>query len=328
MSKKNLLFVLEIVLLLMLCASLLSCGSSRAPSSSIPVPTAAPQRLNTGRAGFPLYCPQDLALDQQGNIYLTDSDNGYKGSHRARVLKLSPSGQLLGEWHVFTTFHGDHSGPFGIAVDAQGNNYVADGGDNTIKKLSPTGKLLATWGKAGSAPGELNWPLGVALDSQGNVYVADFLNARVQKFSSTGTLLAILGNTGSSTERLKGPVGIVLDRQGNLYVADVRSHRIAKYSPEGMFLLAWSQAGGKSFSSAPYVALDQQGNLYISDARNRRIAKLSPVGQTLAIVSVKDSVVSLVVNAQGNIYATVGGNLQKLSPTGQILAQWPGTCLP
>ena len=191
MSKKNFLFVLETVLLLVLISSLVSCGGSRAPSQAAPAATP-----DTGPLGLPLYCPLYVTHDQQGNLYVTDSDQGNKGSHRARIVKLSPTGQLLAEWHVFNTFQihsssqfGNITGPFGIAIDASGIIYVGDAGDNTIKKLSPTGKVLAVWGKTGSAPGELSWPQGGAVDAQGNVYVVDALNSRIQKFSSTGTLL-------------------------------------------------------------------------------------------------------------------------------------------
>jgi DNA-binding beta-propeller fold protein YncE len=265
MQKNRVPLVLEIVLLLVVISSLVSCGSGRTSSPATPAATA-PHRLDTGPPGLPLYCPGYLTHDQQGNVYVGDSDEGNQNSHRARVVKLSPTGQLLGEWHVFTAFHGRlRSGPFGLAVDTSGTVYVADAGDNTIKKLSPTGTLLTTWGKTGSAPGEFSLPEGVALDAQGNVYVADFHNSRIQKFTSTGTLLAVWGNTGSPAERLAGPVGVAIDGQDNVYVADIRNHRIVKFSPEGKFLLAWGQAGSTLFSSAKDIALDLQGNVYIAD---------------------------------------------------------------
>jgi DNA-binding beta-propeller fold protein YncE len=338
MSKKNLLLVLEIVLLVAVSSSFAGCGGSYTPSQATPRATA-PQHLDTGPPDLPLYCPVYIKHDQQGNIYASDSDAGEQNSHRARIVKLSSTGQLLAEWHVFNTFQihpssfGTVTGPYGLAVDTSGTIYVGDAGDNTIKKLSPAGKVLATWGKTGSAPGELSWPEGVAVDAQGNVYVADFNNSRIQKFSSTGTLLAIFGNTGSSTERLKNPVGIDVDPQGDLYVTDLRNHRIVKFSSEGKFLTAWSGAGGKQFSSARDVTVDRAGNIYIADARNSRIVKFSPTGQLLAIWGrVGLGLFGLTVDPQGNIYVAIpigpGGEIRKLSPSGALLASWPATCLP
>jgi DNA-binding beta-propeller fold protein YncE len=326
MAKNRVLLVLQIVLLLVFISSLLSCGGSRTSSQATPAATAS-QRLDTGPPGLPLYCAGFLAHDQQGNIYVSDTDQGQQNSHRARIVKLSPTGQLLSEWHVFTAFHGFPSGPWGIAVDVSGTIYVSDAGDNTIKKLSPTGTLLATWGKTGSAPGELNFPYGVAVDGQGNVYVADLRNSRIQKFSSTGTLLAVFGNTGSSTERLRSPTGIDVDAQGNVYVSDVRNHRIMKFSSEGKFLLTWSQAGSKQFSSAKVLTLDQAGNVYLADSRNFRVVKFSPTGKVLAIWEQPMNVppLGITVDPQGNIYVAVK-SIRKLSPSGAVLATWPATC--
>ncbi len=344
MEKNRVPLVLEIVLLLVVISSLVSCGSSSTSSLATPAATA-PHRLDTGPPGLPLYCPVYVTHDQQGDVYVTDSDFGYKGSHRARVVKLSATGQLLAEWHVLNTFQsqpsfkGTVTGPFGLAVDASGIIYVADAGDNTIKKLSPAGQLLATWGKTGSAPGELSWPNGVALDPQGNVYVADSNNSRIQKFSSTGTLLAVFGNTGSSVERLNFPVGIDLDAQGDLYVADLRNHRLVKFSPEGKFLTAWSGAGGKQFSSARGVAVDRAGNISITDTRNFRLVKFSPTGKVLAIWQrpMDLYLFGITVDPQGNIYVAMTnipnnggprGGVRKLSPSGAVLATWPATCPP
>jgi len=333
MEKNRVPLVLEIVLLLLVSSSIIGCGSSRTSSPVTPAATA-PQRLDTGPPGLPLYCPGYLTHDQQGNVYIGDSDEGNQNSHRARIVKLSPTGQLLGEWHVFTAFHGRlKSGPFGLAVDTSGTVYVADAGDNTIKKLSPTGTLLTTWGKTGSAPGEFSLPEGVALDAQGNVYVADAFNSRIQKFSSTGTLLAVWGNTGSPAERLKTPVGIAVDTQGDLYVSDIRNHRIVKFSPEGKFLLAWDQVGSTPFSSAKDMAVDREGNVYIADDRNDRIVKLSPTGKVLSLWGnqMASGMFGITVDLQGNVYFaefSAKGGVRKLSQSGAVLATWPATCIP
>src|SRR5260370_5136617 len=83
-------------------ASLAGCGGGHVSSQATPRATAS-QRLDTGPLGLPLYCPIYVTHDQPGNLYVTDSDQGNKGTHRARVLKLSPTGPLLAEWHGFHT---------------------------------------------------------------------------------------------------------------------------------------------------------------------------------------------------------------------------------
>jgi DNA-binding beta-propeller fold protein YncE len=67
-----------------------------------------------------------------------------------------------------------------VAVDGQGNLYVADSENNRIQELSADGQPLAQWGGAGSGPGQFNAPFGVAANAAGKVYVADSKNNRVQ----------------------------------------------------------------------------------------------------------------------------------------------------
>lgn len=127
MAQNRFLRIVAFVLLVAVSASLAGCGRrGRVSSQSAPAATT-PYRLDTGSWGLPLYCPKYVTHDQQGNLYVADSDTGYKGNHRDRVVKLSPTGQRLGEWHVFNTMQSlptlsgtTISGPFGLTVDAQG----------------------------------------------------------------------------------------------------------------------------------------------------------------------------------------------------------------
>jgi DNA-binding beta-propeller fold protein YncE len=244
MAKKRIQLVLEIVLLLVLVSSQVSCGSSRASSQATPRATA-PQRLDTGPLGLPLYCPIIITHDQQGNLYVTDSDQGYKGSHRARIVKLSPSGQLLAEWHVFNTlqsqpsFVGNVTGPFGLAADAQGNMYVAGLRNHRLVKFSPAGRFLTAWSGAGGI--QFSSARVVAVDRAGNIYLTDAKNFRIVKFSPTGKVLAIW----------QRPMdlflfGITVDPQGNIYVAMTNVPNnggprggVRKLSPSGAVLATW-----------------------------------------------------------------------------------------
>jgi DNA-binding beta-propeller fold protein YncE len=78
--------------------------------------------------------------------------------------------------------------PEGIAVDHDGNLWVADYGRDRVVKLAPDGRLLLSWGGRGSGPGEFVGPKGVAIDpTSGRLYVADTGNARVQRLAPDGT---------------------------------------------------------------------------------------------------------------------------------------------
>ena len=73
------------------------------------------------------------------------------------------------------------AGPLGVAVDGQGNLFVADTFNDRIQKFSAQGEPLAQWGTRGSAPGQFQGPSGVAVDGQGNLFVTDTGNSRIQK---------------------------------------------------------------------------------------------------------------------------------------------------
>jgi tripartite motif-containing protein 71 len=76
----------------------------------------------------------------------------------------------------------DNGGPHGIAVDQEGNAYVADTGNTRIQKFSTDGHFIAKWGSSGTADGQFNEPKSVAVDHLGDVYVADSGNHRIQVF--------------------------------------------------------------------------------------------------------------------------------------------------
>jgi DNA-binding beta-propeller fold protein YncE len=129
-------------------------------------------------------------------------------------------------------------GPFGLALDQQGNLYVVDTGNSRILKFDSTGKFLLEWGSQGSADGQFNFPHGpyggsVAVDAQGNVYVADSVNDRIQKFDSNGQFLTKWGKSGTGDGEFADPFGVAVDRLSNVYVIDDDNPRIQKFDSNG-----------------------------------------------------------------------------------------------
>src|SRR5215831_18348944 len=130
--QRGVLAPLVLIVLLLCLAACEEAAVVAPPLAASSVPTPPPVRLHqTGPRGLPLYCPRFVALDWQGNVYVTDTNQ----ANRARVVKLAPTGRLLWEAHPFTVV-GDRFGPAGIAVDPRGLLDVADTGDNTIKQFS------------------------------------------------------------------------------------------------------------------------------------------------------------------------------------------------
>jgi sugar lactone lactonase YvrE len=210
-----------------------------------------------------------MAVDSQGDVYVN--------SDPYPLVKVSPTGQVLAHWDGlgFSQNQPDYAG--GVAVDGQGNVYVADINADQIVKLSPALQVLAQWGSYGVAPGQFVAPAGVALDAQGNIYVVDSGNVRIQKLSPTGQVLAVWNDSGG----FRNPNGIALDGQNNVYVADSGNQRIVKLSTTGEQVAAWTNGPFNTFVYPLDVTIDTHGSVYVADVGSQKVVKLSPVGKQL-----------------------------------------------
>lgn len=131
--------------------------------------------------------PVGLAIDKEGNLYVTDSNQ--------KIRKITPAGvvtTLAGSGNTGSTngssTKASFNQPEGIAVDPKGNVYVADTNNNLIRKISPTGEVstLAGSGNQGNADGSYTTasfgaPRGLIIDTSGNIYIGDSENHRIRK---------------------------------------------------------------------------------------------------------------------------------------------------
>lgn len=219
--------------------------------------------------------------------------------------------------------HGEYKEPRGIALDPEGNIYVADFRNYRIQKLDAKGRFVTAWGGEGAGPGQFKDPCGVAVDGKGRVYVADTFNNRVQVFDEKGKY--VLHFTGG----FYAPRGIAVDGEGRIWVADSANGRIKMFSGNGNQLKEIGRKGqGKGEFSAPNgIAIDRQGNVYVADAGNRRVQILDNNGEYLSEFAVdgwQEGVFNepyLDVDAKGDVYLTdpPGNRVLKYSRKGKLL---------
>ena len=155
--------------------------------------------------------------------------------------------------------------PHGIAVDKQGNVWVADFSGNKdgtkghqVHKFSPKGEKLLSLGmagKPGNADGQFNQPNAVVVGPDGSIYVADGHDAqgmitpnavaegikrgatsRISKFSSDGKFIKSWGSIGVKHGEFRTPHALKFDSRGRLWVADRGNHRIEIYDQNGTYL--------------------------------------------------------------------------------------------
>jgi M6 family metalloprotease-like protein len=236
---------------------------------------------------------------------------------------------------------GQFTQPRGVAVDAGGNVYVVEYGNNRVQKFTSTGTFITKWGRnggdgsSGTATGQFYHPEGIAVDSSGNIYVADTGNNRIQKFSSGGTFLAMWGSPGSGNGFFAGPAGIAVDGAGNIFVADYWNYRVQKFTSGGTFVATWGRQGTGSgeFVTPRAIAAGADGMVYVADTGNNRIQKFTSTGTFLKTWGFYgsgngqfNSPQGIGVDTAGNVFVTDYQNsrAQKFRPDGTFLARWGG----
>ncbi len=284
-------------------ASFLGC-SLYAGASTYRVDTVAGgTAVGDGGAGIhaPLRDAQGVALDRAGNLYIADA-----GDHRVR--KVSPSGTISTVAGTgMPGFSGDDglataaqlNLPYGVAVDAAGNLYIADLGNNRVRRIALDGTIS-------SIGGSFKSPRNVLADAAGNVYVSEFAGNRVRRINPDGTLTTI-------STALNSPAGLALDPKGALYVADSGNAAVRKFVGTTMSTVLGTGSAAAQLSAPTGVALDPFGNLYVADSGNSRIRKLTPQGTVSTIpVPARD----IVIDAAGNLLVAAGDHVTKLLVSG------------
>jgi sugar lactone lactonase YvrE len=195
--------------------------------------------------------------------------------------------------------------PTGLALDGNGNLYIADSGNHRIKKMSADGTITTVAGSG--APGfsgdggpgpsaQLSEPTALALDAANNLYIADTGNHRIRKLAADGTITTVAGtgmpgfsgDGGAATAaQLRTPYGLAVDTSGSLWIADSGNRVIRKVAPDGTITSVRMR-----FGYPVGLAIDGLGNVLVADAEGNRVRQLASAaapgflaGQSLAPVA-------------------------------------------
>ena len=181
--------------------------------------------------------PHGIAVDRQGDVWITDFAGNKNGTKGHQVHKFSPKGEKLMSLGIAGkpgNADGQFNQPNAVVVGPDGSIYVADGHDaqgmitakavaegiargatSRISKFSPDGKFIKSWGKIGLRHGEFRTPHALKFDSRGRLWVADRGNHRIEIFDQNGTYL-------ESRYMFSRPSGIFIQGE-TVYVIDSES---------------------------------------------------------------------------------------------------------
>ena len=188
--------------------------------------------------------------------------------------------------------------PSGIALDAQGNLYVADTGNHAIRRINAQGQVitLAGDGTPGFADGKgaqarFNGPMGVAVAADGRVYVADTWNDRIRVIATDGTVSTLAGGALPGWEdgqgaqaRFDTPTDLKFDSHGNLWVADLQNNALRTVSSTGMVSTRVGMPNADRVLWGPMtLAITHDDVVYVGERLSGRVVQLSPHGHIVAV---------------------------------------------
>jgi uncharacterized protein (TIGR03663 family) len=223
-----------------------------------------------GDAPGDLQGPRQLTFDAAGNLYVVDVS-------ASRLTKYGPNGAVLATYGSKGPGDTQLTEPGGVAVDPNGNVFIADTWNHRIVELNAQLQFVRKWGQFIDLKGKLGdansfyGPRSVATDANGNVYVADTGNKRIVKFNNNGEYVAQWGGAGSGPGQFQEPVGVALDTQGNIYVSDTWNRRVQKLDQNGKFVAQWPMVGWTpQVHTEPYIVVAGP-MLYVTDSNNNRV---------------------------------------------------------
>jgi sugar lactone lactonase YvrE len=260
-------------------------------------PTPIDQYLGTHADGSAtaarFYLPEELAIDAQGNLYVGDIYT---------IRKVTPDGNV-------TTLAGSpgESGAAdgvgaaarfaritGLTVAANGDLFVSDGYNNTVRRVTPAGAVITV---AGASPADCTGTrdgavtqarfsaqlAGIAIAASGNTYVADTGNHTIRKITPAGVVSTLAGQPGvaghadgaGNAATFNAPWGVAVDAQENVYVTEPENYLVRKITPAGVVTTFAGLAGSPGnadgngasarFWNPNGVAVDGAGNIYVTD---------------------------------------------------------------
>jgi large repetitive protein len=211
--------------------------------------------------------PGGVAVDANGNIFVSDSFNG-------AVKEILASGGWTTVHQLGGSFGFDY--PNGVALDGGGNVYVADTLNDAVEEIVASGgyTTVITLGSGFSSP------YAVAVDGSGNVFVADYSNGAVKEMMAVGGTIPASPYIRTLASGLNGPDGVAVDSKGNVFVAVYEDGTVLEIKAVNGAIPASpvTQIISSGFSGPSNLSVDAAGNVFVSDTDDGTVVEIVAAG--------------------------------------------------
>lgn len=229
------------------------------------------------------HTPSGLALDAGGVLYVADT-----GNHAIRriapdgtVTTLAGTGEagFLDGPAAQARFHA----PTGVAVDAAGRVFVADGFNDRIRVIEAGAvRTLAGDGRPGFVDGigaqaRFDTPSGLALDATGALWIADTGNHALRRVAPDGTTTTLALHGDEPDAAPASPVSIAIDAQQRLYVGELAQGRVLQIEADGRARVLTGRDMAQRLARPAGLAFDRFGRLWVADAAAYRVHRITQV---------------------------------------------------
>lgn len=277
---------------------------------------------------------QGLALDSQDRLYIADVNDN-------RVRRIDANGNIETVAGTgIAGFSGDGGtatsarlqNPYGLAIDANDNLYIADLGNARVRKVTPSGFISTYVGGGMVRPGVTNdggagsdyilgAPRDLAIDPHGNLFISDFSRNQVYEVSSIGILTTAAGTgqpgyTGdfgaAQLATLNAPAGLTFDPDGNLLICDSGNRVIRRILGDLIesYLPTATLAAGLALSAPTSIAFQPGGFLLISDPGAHTLYSVSVIGNNIEAIPYAED---MVVDSELNVYLAQQGFVSSIA---------------
>jgi sugar lactone lactonase YvrE len=173
--------------------------------------------------------PAGLAIDEENRfLYVANTGTDQVLVYDADTFKLLRKIGTAGKQHTLIT-PGDFSSPTNVAVDKDGNLFVADTLNDRVEVFDAEGVFVRAFGKNGDGPGEFARPKGIAVDCDGHVWVADAMTNRLQVFTPEGDLRLVIGGFGMLPGEFQALTGVTIDKLNRVFTSEQLLGRVQMF---------------------------------------------------------------------------------------------------